>query len=473
MTPTSTPLLLELKAKDNEAFYDPVKPAEFPQALPRYQNQAAAEFLNLRLTPEEWEKYFHRFEPYPGNLPSPLALRYHGHQFGHYNPELGDGRGFVYAQFLGKDHKIYDLGTKGSGQTPYSRFGDGRLTLKGAVREALATEMLESLGVFTSKTFCFFETGESLQRQDEPSPTRAAVLTRMSLSHWRIGSFQRLAYLGQAENLKRLVAYSAEHYFPELWQKSSENLSDLVTSFFSQVSHNLATLAAQYMMTGFVHGVLNSDNMNITGESFDYGPYRFLPTYEVNFTAAYFDSAGFYCFGRQPTAIQWNVLQLGLSLQRIFPDLPIEEVLRDYTDTFNAAVERFFLQRLNLAPEEEEKNRQLLREFFIFLEKTQAPFEQVFFDLFGGLKKNRWQNSPLASLYAQPEFQTLRNLLLHWPVKNEEQLNHRYFAQPSPCTLLIEEVEKIWAPIAEKDDWSFFNAKLEQIRAWRDLYQLI
>lgn len=472
MNPLSTPILLELSASEEEAFYDPVMPARFPQALPRYQNEAAAQFLGLSLTPEEWKKYFHRFEPYPGNLPVPLALRYHGHQFGHYNPELGDGRGFVYAQFLGPDHKIYDLGTKGSGQTSYSRRGDGRLTLKGAVREALATEMLESLGVFTSKTFCFFETGESLARNDEPSPTRAAVLTRMSLSHLRIGSFQRLAYLRQTENLKRLVLYSAEHYFSDVWQKFSDDFAGLVKAFFGEVSRNLATLAAQYMMSGFVHGVLNSDNMNITGESFDYGPYRFLPTYDVHFTAAYFDQSGFYCFGRQPTAIQWNVLQLGLTLQQLLPELPLEETLRDYTDTFNDAVERFFLKRLHLRSKEQEKNQQLLREFFIFLEKTQAPFEQVFFDLFGGLESGRWAKSPLSSLYTQSAFQSLRNLLSDWPSENEELLKHSYFQQNLPCTLWIDEVEKIWAPIAEEDDWSVFNAKLEQIRAWRGIYQL-
>jgi uncharacterized protein YdiU (UPF0061 family) len=135
------------------------------------------------------------------NLPQPLALRYHGHQFGVYNPELGDGRGFLFAQLRDGNGRLLDLGTKGSGQTPWSRQGDGRLTLKGAVREILATEMLEALGANTSKTFSVVETGESLWRGDEPSPTRSAVMVRLSHGHIRIGTFQRLLVLEDAQSM--------------------------------------------------------------------------------------------------------------------------------------------------------------------------------------------------------------------------------------------------------------------------------
>jgi uncharacterized protein YdiU (UPF0061 family) len=264
--PAHKPIILELGTE----FYDPVQPASFPKAIPRYLNQSAAAFLSLESelpTEADWIHRLHQFHPWAGNIPEPLALRYHGHQFRHYNPDLGDGRGFLFAQFEGVNGAVYDLGTKGSGQTPYSRNGDGRLTLKGAFREALATELLESLGVKTSHTFCFFETGESLVRHDEPSPTRAGVLTRMSLSHIRIGTFQRLAFLKQPENLLRLLKYSVEHYFPEVSLQQTD--TQIAAQFLTIVSHRLAELAAQYMIAGFVHGVLNSDNMNITGESFD------------------------------------------------------------------------------------------------------------------------------------------------------------------------------------------------------------
>ncbi|HVJ01306.1 MAG TPA: protein adenylyltransferase SelO family protein, partial [Sphingomonas sp.] len=133
------------------AFYDPVAPARFPQTVLRFRNDRAAKSVGLDgLSDAEWIAHFGRFEPLPGSLAQPLALRYHGHQFRVYNPEIGDGRGFLFAQMTDDKGRLLDLGTKGSGQTPYSRFGDGRLTLKGGVREILATEMLEALGVETS-----------------------------------------------------------------------------------------------------------------------------------------------------------------------------------------------------------------------------------------------------------------------------------------------------------------------------------
>src|SRR4051794_3480947 len=156
-------------------FADPVAPARFPQTILRYRNDRAARTVGLdTLTDEEWIAHFGRFEPLPGNIDPPLAMRYHGHQFRVYNPDLGDGRGFTFAQLreAGTD-RLLELGTKGTGQTPWSRQGDGRLTLKGGMREALATAMLEALGVLTSRTLSLVETGEALMRNDEPSPTRA------------------------------------------------------------------------------------------------------------------------------------------------------------------------------------------------------------------------------------------------------------------------------------------------------------
>src|SRR5690349_6736579 len=222
------------------------------------------------------------FEPLRDNLQQALALRYHGHQFRVYNPEIGDGRGFTFAQFRDDQDRLLDLGTKGSGQTPYSRTADGRLTLKGGVREVLATEMLEALGVPTSKSLSLFETGEALHRHDEPSPTRASVLVRLGHSHIRFGSFQRAAYHQDRRLLRALVDYAIAHHAPELCHLPP---ADAPAALFRVVVARSARLAAAWMAAGFVHGVLNTDNLNITGESFDYGPYRFLPVLDPGFTA--------------------------------------------------------------------------------------------------------------------------------------------------------------------------------------------
>ena len=180
----------------DDRFYQKVDAATFPDHLLRYRNDRAAASIGLDgLDDAAWISHFGKFQSLPENFEQPLALSYHGHQFGVYNPEIGDGRGFLFAQMRDQDGRVLDLGTKGSGTTPYSRTADGRLTLKGAVREILATEMLQALGVNTSKTFSVIETGEALQRHDEPSPTRAAVLVRLSHSHIRIGSFQRLRFM--------------------------------------------------------------------------------------------------------------------------------------------------------------------------------------------------------------------------------------------------------------------------------------
>jgi uncharacterized protein YdiU (UPF0061 family) len=233
-------------------FFDPVRPADFPQTVLRFRNQRWAERVGLAdLTEAEWLAAFGRFEPLPQNQPQPLAMRYHGHQFRSYNPDLGDGRGFLFAQLRDDAGRLLDLATKGSGQTPWSRAGDGRLTLKGGVREALATEMLEGLGVPTSKTFSLVETGEALARGDEPSPTRSSVLTRLSWSHIRFGSFQRLAYFDRADLTAQLIDHVIELYYPELLPLAAQ---DRGAALLAAVVERAAVLTASWMAAGFVTG---------------------------------------------------------------------------------------------------------------------------------------------------------------------------------------------------------------------------
>jgi uncharacterized protein YdiU (UPF0061 family) len=232
------PKILELGSD----FYDAVRPADFPECRPRFLNRRAAEGVGLAdLSDADWSRHFCRFEPLADNLPEPLAMRYHGHQFRVYNPNIGDGRGFLLAQLRDDRGRLLDLGTKGSGTTPYSRTADGRLTLKGGVREVLATEMLEALGVNTSKTFALFETGEQLMRGDEPSPTRSAVLTRLSHGHIRIGSFQRLAFLGDTANIAKLTRYCLKILYGE---EASADDAEAAARLFDLAAGATAKLAA-------------------------------------------------------------------------------------------------------------------------------------------------------------------------------------------------------------------------------------
>ena len=426
-------------------FYDAVEPAAFPKCIPRFLNGRWANEVGLNFDEEGWARHFCRFEPLPGNLEQPLALRYHGHQFRVYNPEIGDGRGFTFAQLRDSNGRLLDVGTKGSGQTPYSRHADGRLTLKGGVREVLATEMLEALGVNTSKSFALFETGEELERGDEPSPTRSAVLTRLSHGHIRIGSFQRLAFFGQVDNIRKLVRYVLEELYGE---QPGEDDQENALKLFERVSAATSTLAASYLAAGFVHGVLNSDNINVTGESFDYGPWRFTPDWDAEFTAAYFDHYGLYAFGRQPEAIQWDLAHLAGSLTLVAEAPPLSDMMAAWSGRFEDALVDRMAWRLGVAPD-----REVAAALIRALTSKEAEIDRVFFDWRGG-------NDPGPDRYPSEPFRALASIL-----KGKQQpRSHSYWSDDQPCSMHIEEVEAIWSAIAERDDWQPFHDKVRAIR---------
>ncbi len=431
-----------------DPFYDDVAAARFPQAILRFRNDRAAAQVGLdTLDDAEWVAHFGRFAPLPGTLERPLALRYHGHQFRVYNPDIGDGRGFTFAQLRDDRGRLMDLGTKGSGQTPWSRFGDGRLTLKGGVREVLATEMLEALNVPTSRSFSLIETGEALERNDEPSPTRGSVLVRLSHSHIRIGTFQRLAYHRDEDALRRLTGYVLR----ELYGEDSDDPVRLL----ERVVARTAVLAARYMAAGFVHGVLNSDNINVTGESFDYGPWRFAPVWDPGFVAAYFDHAGLYAFGRQPEAILWDVMQLASSLAQIAESEPLIAALDAFAGQYKPAIAEAVLWRLGRVPRAPEQDRALVQAVERALRATLTPVDRFFFDAFA---------QPLPPTYG-PEWDDVRKHLEPYAARRAR--DHAYW-QGEPCSMLIDEVEAIWAPIADADDWGPFGATIANIRAMGD-----
>jgi uncharacterized protein YdiU (UPF0061 family) len=444
-----------------EGFAEAVTPARFPLHEPRFWNARWAPRVGLAdLGLRARADHFARFSPLAGSLESPLALRYHGHQFRSYNPQIGDGRGFLFAQLVDPvDGRLLDFGTKGSGRTPFSRTGDGRLTLKGGVREILATEMLEALGVYTSKTFSLYETGESLVRGDEPSPTRSSVLVRLSHSHVRIGTFQKLGLFKERERITRLVEWCVAHHHPDL-----ADASDLPRAFFERVIDRNASLAASWMAAGFVHGVLNTDNLNITGESFDYGPWRFLPHYDKTFTAAYFDETGLYAYGRQAEAVRWALARLGESLAVAYPSLAVSPALATFDVLYPRALSRAVLERLGVATRGEDEDARVCGLLFAFLDASRMPFAQLFHDhAAGAASESRAAASPAVKHYAGERWDALRDALYaHDPVR-PERLSLPYFDRARPCDMTIGEVEAIFAGIAAEDDWSALEWKVRDI----------
>jgi uncharacterized protein YdiU (UPF0061 family) len=455
----------------DDRFYREVEPAAFPQHVLRWRNQRWAEEIGLgALSDGQWIAHFGKFEPLKGSLEKPLAQAYHGHQFQVYNPQIGDGRGFLFAQLRDGKGRLLDLGPKGSGQTPWSRTGDGRLTLKGGVREIMAAGMLEALGVYTSKAFSLIETGEDLHRHDEPSPTRSSVLVRLSHSHMRFGTFQRQAHQGDANAIGKLVEYCIRHFHPQV---SGADMAASAAGLLREVVLATAELAASWMSAGFVHGVLNTDNMVVTGESFDYGPWRFLPYSDPSFTAAYFDETGLYAFGRQPSAALWNLSQLASCLTLVCEVGPLEKALEEFEPVYRAAFRRRMLGVLGIKPGTEEKDLALLKALFGWMGQTRARWPQVFFDWFcGPASELRAAGSALAKLYGEPEFEPVRSLLLSHEPERPERLQHTYFSAAAPASMLIDEVESLWARIAEDDDWSPFYAHMDHIETARQALSL-
>jgi uncharacterized protein YdiU (UPF0061 family) len=246
------------------------------------------------------------------------------------------------------------------------------------------------------------------------------VLVRLSHGHIRIGSFQRLATLGLDDELRRLTAYCLKHFFHE------DDGPDAAQRLLAHTVRRTARLAASYMAAGFVHGVLNTDNINITGESFDYGPWRFAPSFDAGFTAAYFDQGGLYSFGRQAEAIHWNVVQLAIALRPISDSDALAAAIEPFGELYIDALVDRFLWRLGATSQGRDADLARVQQIERELTDSGQSIDRYFFD-------------------------------------QRERRDHPYWAG-EPCSLLIDEVEALWAPIAEGDDWGRLYAKVADIR---------
>ncbi len=456
-------------------FFDPVPAAEFPQHILRWRNDELLPTLGVAPATVSDADFIEAFGKFQNASQEFLALCYHGYQFQQYNPALGDGRGFLYGQVRGADGLLYDLGTKGSGKTPYSRGGDGRLTLKGGVREVIAAEALQRLGVRTSRCLSLVETGEPLWRGDEPSPTRSSVMIRMQRSHIRFGTFERLHFLKRKDLITILLEHVIEHYYPHL-----QSESDRYLRCYAELVQRVAELAAQWISAGFCHAVLNTDNMAITGESFDYGPFAFIETYDPTFTAAYFDHSGLYAYSNQPGICQHNLELLQRPLGMIIESSDLESALENYVDYFQAHYRQCMLRRLGFEDGESEAEIQLLRLTIQFLKASQISYSGFFAQLAATFNPS-WReaedqilpviaspDAPLddaiASLWQQWKIAYF-NRLLALPATDMAAVKQRlHHANPQtvPTRPLIEAA---WQEITEKDDWSAFYTLIQQIRA--------
>ena len=456
-----------------EDYYDIVAAADFPQHNLRFRNDALLPRLGLQPETVDDFDFIEAFGQFQQRSPL-LALRYHGYQFGDYNSMLGDGRGFLYGQVRGTDGILYDFGTKGSGTTPYSRNGDGRLTLKGGVREILAAEALHALGVNTSRCLSLVETGERLWRGDEPSPTRSSVMVRFSQSHIRFGTFERLHYLGRGDLMQPLLDHVIEIYYAHLL--TLQDPQERYGQFYAELVQRVAQLAAQWMSVGFCHAVLNTDNMSITGESFDYGPYAFMDEFDPRFTAAYFDYGRRYSYGNQPRVCEWNLGMLQKPLRLIMDAEALETGLAPYREHYYNAYRQRMLAKLGFEDLLPELGDELLRLTLELLEKKHVSYHDFFTGLTGQFSE-QWCHGPEHILQATADNSDddAATLLEAWRLHYHtclttlsatevEQVAH-CLQQSNPATVLLRpKIEAIWEPIVAEDNWQPFYELLAEVQ---------
>lgn len=294
-----------------ERFYQRTPPAQVRSPELILQNEQLARQLGISsdvFQQERAAEYFSGTRLWPTS--EPLALAYAGHQFGGFVPQLGDGRAHLLGEVLTPSGRRYDIQLKGSGPTHFSRGGDGRAALGPVLREYLMSEAMHALGVPTSRALAVTTTGEPVYRETE---LPGAVLTRVASSHLRVGTFEYFAARGDIEGLRILVDYALERHYPDARdaRPEAEILLDCVIS-------SQAKLVAHWMSVGFVHGVMNTDNCTISGETIDYGPCAFLDAYDESRTFSSIDRGGRYAYSQQPKIAQWNMARLAETLLPLF-----------------------------------------------------------------------------------------------------------------------------------------------------------
>ncbi len=305
----------------------------------------------------------------------PIAMAYAGHQFGSFVPQLGDGRAILLGEVVDQDGVRRDIQLKGSGPTPYSRQGDGRAALGPVLREYIVSEAMAVLGVPTTRALAAVLTGEAVWRE---TPLPGAVLTRVAASHLRIGTFQFFAARGDADMIKRLADYAIDRHDPE-----AREAANPYRAFLDGVIQRQAELVARWLHIGFIHGVMNTDNMSISGETIDYGPCAFMDTYHPATVYSSIDRRGRYAYANQPAIAQWNLTRLAEALLPLLADdeatsvREAEEALSTFSARFDAAYASGLLSKIGLT-EGSEKDLPLAQDLLARMANNKADFTLTF-----------------------------------------------------------------------------------------------
>ena len=415
-----------------EQFYTKLAPTPVKSPKLRAWNDALASDLGLPPWDEETRASIFGGNTVPDGA-EPLAALYAGHQFGNWNPQLGDGRAILLGEIV-KDGARRDIQLKGSGPTPYSRMGDGRNWVGPAMREYLVSEAMHALGIPTTRALAVVTTGETVLRE---TPLPGAVVTRIASSHIRVGTFQVYAARQDLEALEILAQHVIERHFPGM--ASLEGLLEAVVN-------RQAELVARWMSVGFIHGVMNTDNAHVAGETIDYGPCAFMDDYSPTRVFSSIDHGGRYAFSNQPNIAAWNMAQFATSLLPLMPDrdAAIErftEIVNGFADTYQKAWRRAFGAKLGLG-DLGDAGVELVTELLSMMADEGADFTNTFIAL---------SNDP-ANALGHAKYS---DWLSRWQA-SEPAAEMMAAANPQliPRNHLVEEAIQA----AVRDDWSVFQA---------------
>jgi len=377
-----------------EAFHTRLAPTPVPEPYLVAWNPDALELLGLpaeSVHTREFVEVFSGNAPLPGA--APLAAIYAGHQFGHYVPQLGDGRAILLGEVVHPAGGRWEVQLKGAGRTPYSRGGDGRAVLRSSIREYLCSEAMHGLGIPTTRALCITGTDMPVHRETVET---GALVTRLSPSFIRFGSFEVFFYRDRHDEIKTLADFTLRHYFPELLDEAKP-----YPALLREVTERTAKLMAQWQAVGFCHGVMNTDNMSILGLTLDYGPYGFMEAYDPTYICNHSDHDGRYAYDQQPTIGAWNCTCLAQALLPLMDIDDAKEALAVYGETFSTEYMRLMCAKLGLPFEE--TSAPLVTGLLNLMARNRVDYTIFFRALSGFDSGPDAQNSPLRDLFMSRE----------------------------------------------------------------------
>lgn len=439
-----------------KTLFSDVNPSMVPKPEMVLYNEKLSDELGLNIDSPEAKSLITSFLSGNSIHPDsrPIAMAYAGHQFGHFNI-LGDGRAILLGEHITPEQKRFDIQLKGSGKTIYSRNGDGKATLKAMLREYLISEAMHHYKIPTSRSLAVISTGENIRRE-EINP--GAVLTRIAASHIRVGTFEYIRQYESPENLTLFTDYVIERHYPELINTENPALALLEAVMKKQIA-----LTVNWMRVGFIHGVMNTDNTSIAGETIDYGPCAFINTYNLNTVYSSIDQKGRYAFGNQPNIIHWNMTRFAEALLPLIDediDKAVQkgtEVLMRFSELYNEAYTSMLCRKIGLTTHKKE-DLELVEELLNWMQEAGADYTNTFLFLEG-------HEIPQSGLYANDVFLQWKET---WLARIREASNWqdavRLMQENNPMVIPRNNmVENALENAVRNNDYTLFNGLLNQI----------